>query len=293
LHRHTAITPVIVAPGQTRVVPLPPEFVQPQDGGQKQDCEVNATKRWLDQHGPRYAPWGCTLLGDDLYCHQPFCQAVLAQNMHFIVTCKPDSHALLYEWVHDFTRMGHSHSVQHPRKVGTQQFVDHYTYVNGVPLRGSDDALLLNWCELRTTNAQGELVFCSAWASSHTITDANVAEIALAGRTRWKIENENNNTLKNHGYHLTHNFGHGKQHLANLLCTLNLLAYLVHTALDWVDERYRALRQRLPSRRTFFENLRALLLYLTFESWDHLMEFMLKALSHRRAKAPALAEDSN
>lgn len=293
LHRHTVITPVIVAPGKAQVVPLPPEFVQPQDGHDKQDCEVNAAKRWLLQHAPRYAPWGCTLLGDDLYCHQPFFEAVLAQNMNFIVTCKPQSHELLYEWVSDLARIGQRHTVQRGRKLGTQRFTDSYAYVNLVPLRDSDDALMVNWCELSTTNAQGEVVFYCAWATSHTITHANVAEIAVAGRTRWKIENENNNTLKNHGYHLTHNFGHGKQHLSNLLTTLNLLAYLVHTTLDWLDERYRTLRARLPSRRTFFENLRTLLLYLTFHSWDHLMEFMLKTLSHKRSVAPDLRTNSN
>jgi hypothetical protein len=40
LHRHIAVTPVIVAPGQSDVIPLPPEFVQPQDGHEKQDCEL-------------------------------------------------------------------------------------------------------------------------------------------------------------------------------------------------------------------------------------------------------------
>jgi hypothetical protein len=30
-----------------------------------------------------------------------------------------------------------------------------------------------------------------------------------AGRARWKVENENNNTLKTKGYHLEHNYGHG------------------------------------------------------------------------------------
>lgn len=293
LHRHTVITPVIVAPGQAQVIPLPPEFVQPQDGHEKQDCEVNAAKRWLAQHASHYAPWGCTLLGDDLYCHQPFCEAVLAQNMNFIVTCKPLSHELLYEWVSDQARIGQRHTVLRERKVGTQRFSDAYAYVNRVPLRDSDEALMVNWCELSTTNAKGEVVFYCAWATSHTITDANVAEIAEAGRTRWKIENENNNTLKNHGYNLTHNFGHGKQHLSNLLTTLNLLAYLVHTALDWLDERYRALRARLPSRRTFFENLRTLLLYLTFDSWDHLMNFMLRTLSHKRSVAPDLRANPN
>jgi len=90
---------------------------------------------------------------------------------------------------------------------------------------------------------------------------------------------ENNNTLKTKGYHFDHNFGHGTQFLANLFATLILLAFLVHTALDWIDTRYAKVRGLLPSRRTFFEHLRALLQYLPFDDWDHLMRFMQQRLA--------------
>lgn len=60
------------------------------------------------------------------------------------------------------------------------------------------------------------------------------------------------------------------------MATMILLAFLLHTALDWIDERYHAVRDALPSRRTFFEHLRTLLHYLPFDDWDHLMDFMLK-----------------
>lgn len=36
---HSAITPVVVKPGSPHVLPLPPEFIVPQDGHEKQDCE--------------------------------------------------------------------------------------------------------------------------------------------------------------------------------------------------------------------------------------------------------------
>ena len=120
----------------------------------------------------------------------------------------------------------------------------------------------------------------AAWATTHPISDENVAEIAVAGRARWKVENENNNVLKNQGYHFEHNFGHGKQHLSNLLATLILLAYLFHTVLEWMDGAYRTVRSLLPSRRTFFEHLRALVQYLPFEDWDSLMSFMLNGLGN-------------
>ncbi len=50
-YSHSVVTPVIVAPGNPRVLPLEPEFVTPQDGHQKQDCENAAAKRWLAQFG--------------------------------------------------------------------------------------------------------------------------------------------------------------------------------------------------------------------------------------------------
>lgn len=127
------------------------------------------------------------------------------------------------------------------------------------------------------TDAKGKEVYHNAWATSHRINQQNVADIVAAGRARWKVKNENNNMLKNRGYQLGHNFGHGKQHLSNLLVTMALLAFLMHTALEWINQRYRQLRQQPFSRKAFFEHLRTLVLYLPFDSWDHLMAFMLNS----------------
>jgi hypothetical protein len=277
LYRHIAVTPTLVAPGQKSVLALPPQFVLPQDGHDKQDCELAAAGRWLDQWGAHYRPWGITYLGDDLYCHQPHCERVLGQQADFLFTCKPDSHSTLYEWVADFARCAKVTTVMHSRRIGKKQFTDTYRYVNQVPLRNSDDALMVNWCELVTTDQNATVVFHNAWATSHRVTEDNVATLAAAGRARWKIENENNNTLKTKGYHFEHNFGHGKQFLSNLFATMILLAFLVHTTLEWVDVPYRAVRASLPSRRTFFEHLRALIHYLPFDDWNHLMRFMRKS----------------
>ena len=169
LYRHSVVTPVIVAPGQSRVVPLPPEFVVAQDGQEKQDCELAAAKRWLTAWGSHYAPRRITLLGDDLYCHQPFCEAVRQQQMDFLFVCKPDSHTLLYEWVDDFTRSGEVQVLEKSRWNGKQRLTERYRYINQVPLRDSDDALLVNWCEITITNAKQELVYRNAWATSSAL----------------------------------------------------------------------------------------------------------------------------
>ena len=78
---------------------------------------------------------------------------------------------------------------------------------------------MVNGFELVTTAQDGTVLFNNAWATSHRVTIENVASFAAAGRARWKIENENNNTLKTKGYHFEHNFGHGKQCLACRLYT--------------------------------------------------------------------------
>jgi len=94
---HQAITPVIVAPGRHEVIPLEPEFITPQDGHAKQDCEQVAAKRWIERQAGRYPQ--ATVLGDDLYCKQPLCDLLLDNGCNFILGCKPDSHKTLYEWI--------------------------------------------------------------------------------------------------------------------------------------------------------------------------------------------------
>jgi hypothetical protein len=259
------------------VIPLEPEFITPQDGHEKQDCENAAAKRWLSEYGARYRALGVTILGDDLYCKQPLCEAFIREGLNFILVCKPDSHTTLYEWVAGLAATGDVHTLEVKRRQGKYRYTDTYRFVNQVPLRDGEGALDVNWCELTTTRDDGKVVYKNAFATNHRITEANVAEIVRDGRARWKVENENNNTLKTKGYHLTHNFGHGKKHLSSLLATFNLLAFLFHTVLELMDSRYQRIRQFLPRKR-FFNDLRALTCYLCFDSWDALMTFMIKKL---------------
>ena len=271
---HSVVTPVIVAPGQAHVIPLMPEFVLPQDGHGKQDCENAAAKRWLSQQGKRYSKLNVTILGDDLYCHQPYCQQLLAQNFNFILVCRPESHTTLYE---------HLEGIELPtltRTHWTGKVEETYTYryLNGVPLKDGEDALLVNWCEITIRRPDGKVLYQNSFATNHEITHDTVTEIVQCGRTRWKVENENNNTLKTKGYNLEHNFGHGQQYLASLLATLNILSLLFHTLLERLDEKYRLLRSHLPTRKTFFDDLRALTRYLYFDNWEHLLTFMFEGL---------------
>ena len=275
---HSAITPVIVAPGKPRAIPLRPEFIVPQDGHDKQDCETAAGKRWIEKNSARYAPFKATLLGDDIYAHQPMCRRALLYGFHFLFVCKPDSHVGLYRWVNALRPGTGLHTLT--QRVKNRGHFETYTYrfANGVPLTEEEGALQVNWCELTVTNAQGEVLYHNAWITDFEITEKNVALLVATARSRWKIENENNNVLKTRGYHLEHNFGHGKKHLSSLLAAMNILAFLYHTFLEFCDEKYRLIRAALPTRQTFFDDLRALTRYLLFADWDALMDFMMRGL---------------
>jgi hypothetical protein len=176
----------------------------------------------------------------------------------------------------DLHRNGAVGTLTCTRWTGRRRETDTYRYAASVPLRNADDALLVNGCELVTTDEQGRVLYRNAFATHEAIDADNVGEIVAAGRSRWKIENENNNTLKTQGYHFEHNYGHGRKYLSSLLASLIILAFLTHTILDWMDGKYRLLRQRLPRQR-LFNDLRTLTSYLPFPSWEALMDFMLQS----------------
>ena len=273
---HSMVSATIVHPDKASVLPLIPSFIEPQDGHEKQDCEREASKRWMLGVGAQYAQLGATLLGDDLYCCEPICKLAISQGFHFIFTCKPDSHKCLYEHVDSLEK---GKGITYVEKVigtikGRQCW--RFRYVNGVPIKDGSKALQVNWCEVEVTNLAGKRLYHNSFATDHTITNDNIYEITRAGRTRWKTENEHNNTLKNQGYNLEHNYGHGKNHLSQLLSILILLAFLLHTVLKLTDESYRAICKHF-SRQSFFNQLRTLLIYVYFASWGALMALMLTA----------------
>ncbi len=288
-YSHSAVTPVFIKPGINKVISLEPEYITPQDGHDKQDCENAAAKRWLRANGPRLKRLGVTITGDDLYCKQPLCELILDEGLDFILVCKEESHKTLYEYVKCLKE--DIRTVEVRRWKGKRPLLDTYRFLNGVPLRDGKDALEVNWCELVTTDeSSGKVIYKNTFATNFEIKKKNVIEIVADGRTRWKIENENNNVLKTKGYHLEHNFGHGKKHLSTLLMTFNLLAFLIHTVLELMDEKYQLIRRTLPTRKTFFQDIRALTRYIYFDNWDELMLFMIRGLELDVPRLPQFPE---
>ena len=266
-HFHQMLAATVVAPGHARTLPLPPEFVQRRNGLAKQDCEREAAKRWLQRHGPRCAALRPVYLGDDLYACQPVCRAMLDSAGDFLLTAKPASHQTLYEYLD---------GIRAPTRrvtsgTATRRRIHHYRWMTDLPLRDGDDALRVNWLQITSARPDGTVTYRGAFVTSLPVDRANVAELVECARARWKIENETFNVLKQHGYHLEHNFGHGSNTLANVLVILNLLAFSLHTACELAETLWQQARERLGARMRLFEHLRTVTEYHTFPDWNALM----------------------
>lgn len=265
---HAFLGASIVAPGHQQVLPLPPAFIAPQDGTEKQDCERNAAKRWLARQGQAVKHLRPVYLGDDLFACQPIAAAIQAAGGNFILTCKPSSHRTIGEYLYGAKLEEHRTCIVRP---GKGRVTTIYRWLAGVPLRATDDALEVTWFSIEIQNAKGKRTYFNSCVTDLEVAAGTVEDIAACGRSRWKIENETFNVLKTNGYNLEHNFGHGRETLTSVLVTLNLLAFGFHTVARLAVLAWRkAVIARGPAYR-FFEHLRTITTYVVFESWDHLL----------------------
>ena len=173
---HQMLCGVLVAPGHNRALPLAPEFITPQDGAEKQDCESRAVRRWLAGHGPGLARLKPVYLGDDLYSRQPICEAVQALEADFLFVAKPSSHSTLMDWLSGIELPGCERRVKKGRRFETHRF----RWLEGVPIRGGKDALPVNWLEMEIVNADGKITYRNSWVTSLSLDRDTVAEIAAS-----------------------------------------------------------------------------------------------------------------
>ena len=271
---HAALAGALVKPGCNKVLPVAPEIIGNTDGKKKQDCELSAGKRWLDAHWEEYRWLKPTLLGDDLYSNRPFCEKIAGKGWNFIFTCKEESHP----WLTETVKNSYLHEVRDVKWDARKKKHMVYTwrYVNDVPIRYDEkDPFTVNYFsfEIRAEGSN-KTNYSNSWVTNKPVTGMNVAYLAECGRARWKIENEHNNVLKNRGYNLEHNFGHGVSHAADIFFVLNLLALQFHTVLEYCDIEYQLTYSSFPARVAFFEALRVLIRRRYFASWPEFMSYV-------------------
>ena len=272
-YHHQILQSVIVHPDMRQVLPLAPESISNRDGSKKQDCERNAAKRVVHNIRASHPKLKITVTADALYSNQPFIDELKKARMSFILVAKPTDHKVLFEWVNELIQLDAGDSLEQLDEKGRRH---RYQWVKQVPLNGSKDADLVNFFQYQLVAKTGKVTYKNSWVTDIDVDENNVVSLVKGGRARWKIENETFNTLKNQGYHLEHNFGHGQQNLSMIFFVLNLLAFYVHQILELTDPLYHKVRySKFTSRKEYWNQLRCTIRILIFPRWESLLQFIL------------------
>jgi hypothetical protein len=262
---HQIVQGALIHPKLSTVIPLPPEAVKNTDGAEKQDCEVNAAKRLLGKLKVVHPKLPLIIVGDGLYAKQPMIEST--SGMHYVFTCKPDDHKILMEWV-DGLRV--VNDVMHREHVDHKGRTHVYEWVNEVPLNGNEDAPSVNYFEYWLKDSQ-KTGYHNSWVTDLPLDDECIEEMVRIGRSRWMIENHVFNTVKNHGYHIEHNYGHGVRNLSFNFFLLNMLAFFLHQIFELTDRTYQWLRRHMGSKKNLWDHIRILCHSIVFADWDDLL----------------------
>lgn len=268
-YSHSVLQGAIMHPDKKQVIPVMPEAIHNTDGSKKQDCEYKAAKRFIERLKQTHPRLGLLLCGDGLFSRQPMIETVLANKMHFLFVAKPDDHKYLMEWLAAYRELPH---YEYRDEQGRRHL---YRWQNQVPLHGGEKAPLVNYLDYQMENKQGKVTFRNSWVTDISVTEQNIQTLVKGGRCRWKIENECFNTLKNQGYYIEHNYGHGKQYLSYSMYLLTLLAFYFHQIFELTDATYQACRKSYGSKTHLWENFRVTIRMLLVDSWEHLMDLLL------------------
>ena len=278
-YSHAVLQGAIMHPDKKQVLPIMPEAIKNTDGDEKQDCESKAAKRFIKNLKQAHPRQGFLICGDGLMSHQPMIELIVNEGMHFILVAKPGDHKYLYEWLEAYSELS---SYEWTDDKGC---LHQYYWKNDVPLHGGENAPQVNFLDYTKINAKGRKIYHNSWVTDITLSKQNIKLLSEAGRCRWKIENECFNTLKNQGYHIEHNYGHGKKNLSFNMYLLTLLAFYFHQIFELTDGSFQACRKKLGSKQYMWEVFRGTIRMVIFNSWEHLMDYILHKERYEEMRA--------
>ena len=264
---HQMLGAVVVHPDQREVFPLCPEPISKSDGSTKNDCEQNAMKRLLADFQRGHPHLEVIFTEDALGAKGPYLRRIREIGAHFIVNVNPTGNPSLFECLKGIRL--------EKKTITTKQETIELQFYNGVPLNDSNHDFQVNFIDCIVKDKKGKITHFS-WVTDISVTQDNVYPLSRGGRSRWKIENETFNTLKNQGYQFDHNFGHGYKHLSHVFGMLMFLAFLV----DQVQQRccglFQAALKKMRRKIRFWNQLRSLFLEFYIDSWADMFTGMVR-----------------
>ena len=184
-------------------------------------------------------------------------------NIGYIISVKPEGQESLFNEVQNRMVRGETNEFE---EMGIDGILRGYRWVNQVPLNKSHSDLQVNFLDYWEVK-EGKDSNCS-WITEVPLTAKNVSLIMKGGRSRWKIENQTFNTLKNQDYEFEHNYGHGQKYLATVLAMLMMLAFLIDQVQEYGCAFFQAARQRFHSRTSLWIKIKGLFTEFFIENWE-------------------------
>jgi Transposase DDE domain len=256
---HQMLGAVLVHPDFSEVIPLAPEPIQHQDGQAKNDCERNAARRWLKQFRKDHPHLPIIVTEDALSSNAPHIRDLKNSRVHFILGVKEGDHHYLFD---DFDQRVEAEQVEAVYEEDAGGAWRSWMFVNDVSINESNRGVLVNLLVYVELDAEGK-IHTWAWVTDLKLTADNVKQVARGGRTRWRIENETFNTLKNQGYHFEHNYGHGYEHLGEVFAFLMMLAFLIDQVQQKCNPLFQKAWEKKGSKCALWEAMRYL--FASFE----------------------------
>jgi len=225
-YRHYLLSGCIVHPEKKEVMPVIHEPIIKQDGSSKNDCERNAAKRLLPDLRKLFPKEKIVVVEDALGANGPHVKAVQGENFRYIIGIKPDGNKYLFDLMDRMEEQGKIH-----KHILVKEGIEHhFRYANDLPLNSEHRDIRVNVLDYEQIDPSGKKRAQKfSWITDFNLRKNTVYKIMRMGRSRWKIENETFNTLKNQGYHFEHNYGHGNKYLCVIFALLMMLAF-------WIDQ---------------------------------------------------------
>ena len=273
-YSHLVVGATVTRAGSHAIVPLDAEEVRNSEGQEPQDCELTAAKRLVKRLRAEHRQLAMCIVGDDLYGHEPLITELQRLRLRFVLVAKPSSHPALFAQVADREQRGECVRGTWTEGTGPRRRTFPYRTTADLALTQSE-AVRVNFLEVWEQRPDGTVGYHNSWVTDFGVTAETVAALVGIGRSRWKIENEQFNVQKNHGYELEHNYGHGQQTLSMVFYLLNLLAFLAHKLLEFGDRLYQQCRAG-ESRRGLWTLFRSAFYLIAFDTWEALLRYHLR-----------------
>lgn len=271
-YHHQLLAAALVHPDQKAVLPIYAEPIVKNDGDTKNDCERNALKRIvpsIEKVVPKNQP--LIFLLDALYANAPTIRSIQSNPLFNFITVIKEGYVL--EQINQLDKKGELSTLV---LEGTKtRFKIHWA--SNLILNGANQEVLVNYvsCEEEDKKTKKSVYF-NKWITDIPLNINILEEFVSLARTRWKIENETFNTLKNQGYNLEHNYGHGQLFLSSTLALLMFLAFFADQLAQLLDANFQKIWLKFGSKKLLWQKIRQIFDLLPCASFDALYRVLSK-----------------